>query len=349
MLNHLNILELSNVLAGPAVGMFFSELGANVIKIENKLAGGDMTRKWKLANEKHEAPSAYFCSVNYGKKHKFLDFNDQKDKITLKDYIKKSDVVITNFKHGDAKRFQLSYHDCKIINPKIIYAQIGGFKSNPKRVAFDVVLQAETGFLSMCGTQNEFAKMPVALIDVLAAHQIKEGILIALLKREKTGKGYHIKTTLEETAIASLMNQSSNYLMAEHEPKRLGTLHPNIAPYGDIITTMDGDKLILAIGTDKQFVSFCDLIKLRASIDFNTNQKRVANRNELMKIINDKASILTSNWLLENCHNRQIPIGKIKTVGEVIQEKIAQEMILEEMVDGFQTKRIKTNSFELLN
>ena len=81
MLNHLNILELSNVLAGPAVGMFFSELGANVVKIENKIAGGDITRKWKLANEKYEAPSAYFCSVNYGKKHKFLDFNNQKDMV----------------------------------------------------------------------------------------------------------------------------------------------------------------------------------------------------------------------------------------------------------------------------
>ena len=349
MLNHLNILELSNVLAGPAVGMFFSELGANVVKIENKIAGGDITRKWKLANEKYEAPSAYFCSVNYGKKHKFLDFNNQIDMVLLKDYIKKSDVVITNFKHGDSKRFQLSYNDCKTINPKVIYAHIGGFKSNPKRVAFDVVLQAETGFLSMCGTQNEFAKMPVALIDVLAAHQIKEGILIALLKREKTGKGCHIKTTLEETAIASLMNQSSNYLMAKYNPKKLGTLHPNIAPYGDIINTMDGTKLILAIGTDKQFVSFCELIKLNANIDFNTNQKRVAKREELMKIINDKTSVLKSSWLLENCHNRHIPIGKIKTVGEVMQEKIAQQMILEEMVDGFPTKRIKTNSFELLN
>ena len=349
MLNHLNILELSNVLAGPAVGMFFSELGANVVKIENKIAGGDITRKWKLANEKYEAPSAYFCSVNYGKKHKFLDFNNQKDMVLLKDYIKKSDVVITNFKHGDSKRFQLSYNDCKTINPEVIYAHIGGFKSNPKRVAFDVVLQAETGFLSMCGTQNEFAKMPVALIDVLAAHQIKEGILIALLKREKTGKGCHIKTTLEETAIASLMNQSSNYLMAEHNPKKLGTLHPNIAPYGDIINSMDGTKLILAIGTDKQFVSFCELIKLTSSIDFNTNQKRVAKREELMKIINDKTSVLKSSWLLENCHNRHIPIGKIKTVGEVMQEKIAQQMILEEMVGGFSTKRIKTNSFELLN
>mgnify|MGYP001229049137 FL=1 len=80
MLNHLNILELSNVLAGPAVGMFFSELGANVVKIENKIAGGDITRKWKLANEKYEAPSAYFCSVNYGKKHKFLDFNNDEKK-----------------------------------------------------------------------------------------------------------------------------------------------------------------------------------------------------------------------------------------------------------------------------
>ena len=349
MLNHLNILELSNVLAGPAVGMFFSELGANVVKIENKLAGGDITRKWKLANEKHKAPSAYFCSVNYGKKHKFLDFNNQKDMVLLKDYIKKSDVVITNFKHGDSKRFQLSYNDCKTINPEIIYAHIGGFKSNPKRVAFDVVLQAETGFLSMCGTQNEFAKMPVALIDVLAAHQIKEGILIALLKREKTGKGCHIKTTLEETAIASLMNQSSNYLMAEHNPKKLGTLHPNIAPYGDIINSTDGTKLILAIGTDKQFVSFCELINLTSSIDFNTNQKRVVKREELMKIINEKTSVLKTDWLLENCHNRQIPIGKIKTVEEVMQERIAQEMILEEMVDGFQTKRIKTNSFELLN
>ena len=349
MLNHLNILELSNVLAGPAVGMFFSELGANVVKIENKIAGGDITRKWKLANEKHETPSAYFCSVNYGKKHKFLDFNNQKDMVLLKGHIKKSDVIITNFKHGDSKRFQLSYNDCKTINPEVIYAHIGGFKSNQKRVAFDVVLQAETGFLSMCGTKNEYAKMPVALIDVLAAHQIKEGVLIALLQREKTGRGCHIKTTLEETAIASLMNQSSNYLMAEHNPKKLGTLHPNIAPYGDIINTIDATKLILAIGTEKQFVSFCELIKLTVGIDFNTNQKRVAKREELMKIINDKTSVLKSNWLLENCHNRQIPIGKIKTVAEVMQERIAQEMILEEMVDGFQTKRIKTNSFELLN
>ena len=89
MIENLNILELSNVLAGPAVGMFFSELGANVIKVENKLSGGDMTRKWKLPSEKSQNTSAYFSAVNYGKKHVFLDFTNKNDRKTLESYIKK--------------------------------------------------------------------------------------------------------------------------------------------------------------------------------------------------------------------------------------------------------------------
>ena len=95
--------------------------------------------------------------------------------------------------------------------------------------------------------------MPVALIDVLAAHQIKEGILTAIIQQLKTPKAIKVSTTLEETAIASLMNQSSNYLMAGHIAQPMGTLHPNIAPYGEIIETLDNEKLILAIGTDLQF------------------------------------------------------------------------------------------------
>ena len=149
-------------------------------------------------------------------------------------------------------KFGLGFEDCKKINSNIIYAHIGGFKTNSKRVAFDIVLQAETGFINMTGNEKEFAKMPVALIDVLAAHQIKEGILTAMLLQAKEKKAYKVSTTLEETAIASLMNQSSNFLMAQHQAKPLGTLHPNIAPYGEVATTLDGKKLILAIGTDHQ-------------------------------------------------------------------------------------------------
>ena len=96
MFSELKILELSNVLAGPAVGMFFAELGAQVIKVENKLSNGDLTRNWKLPNEKNEDLSAYFCSVNYGKTHLFLNFKDTDDQLALKELIKECDIIITN-------------------------------------------------------------------------------------------------------------------------------------------------------------------------------------------------------------------------------------------------------------
>ena len=105
MFSELKILELSSVLAGPAVGIFFAELGAQVTKVENKLSKGDITRKWKLSSEKDEDLSAYFCSVNYGKKHIFLDFNNEDDRKKLNELIKYCDVIITNFKYGDDEKF----------------------------------------------------------------------------------------------------------------------------------------------------------------------------------------------------------------------------------------------------
>ena len=351
MFKNLKVLELSSVLAGPAVGMFFFLLGAQVVKVENKTNNGDVKRKWKLPNEKKSDISAYFCSVNYNKNYIFLDFNNQKDRTKLKVLIKGCDIVITNFKGEDASKFGIDFEDCKRINPNIIYAHIGGFKNNPNRVAFDIVLQAETGFINMTGNKKEFAKMPVALIDVLAAHQIKEGILTAMLLQGKEKKAYKVSTTLEETAIASLMNQSSNFLMANHQAKPLGTLHPNIAPYGEVVSTSDGKKLILAIGTDHQFEMFSNIISIEKKWKdkFRTNQRRVTERKVLIEIINTKTKEILSNNLIERCFEKNIPIGEINTVEKVMQSKIAKEMILEEIIDNQKTKRIKTVAFELTN
>ena len=349
MFKNLKVLELSSVLAGPAVGMFFSELGAQVIKVENKTTNGDVTRRWKLSNEKKNDLSAYFCSVNYNKNYVFLDFNNDKDRSELEVLIKKCDVIITNFKGKDAAKFNLEFEDCKKINPIIIYAHIGGFKSNPNRVAFDIVLQAETGFINMTGNKKEFAKMPVALIDVLAAHQIKEGILTAMILQNKEKKAYKVSTSLEETAIASLMNQSSNFLMAKHQAKPLGTLHPNIAPYGEVVTTLDGKKLILAIGTDYQFEMFSTIISIEKKWveKFKANQQRVEDREVLFEIINNKIKDISSSNLFKRCFEKNIPIGEINSVEKVMQSKIAKEMILEETIDNQKTIRIKTVAFEL--
>ena len=108
----LRVLEIASVLAGPAVGMFFSELGAKVIKIENKSQGGDVTRKWKLPSELANSPtSAYYHSVNWNKETHFLDFNDQVDREFLISLIKESDLVISNFKKGDDVKFNLTFED----------------------------------------------------------------------------------------------------------------------------------------------------------------------------------------------------------------------------------------------
>jgi len=349
MFEKLKILELSSVLAGPAVGMFFAELGAQVTKIENKTSNGDLTRKWLLPSEKHDALSAYFCSVNYGKKHLYLDYNDSEDKKTLHQLIASHNVIISNFKAGDAEKFQLQFEVCKKINPKIIYAQIEGFKSNPKRVAFDIVLQAETGFLAMTGDNEHLSKMPVAMIDVLAAHQIKEGILVAMIQQQLDKKAYKVTTTLEESAIASLMNQSSNYLMVNHMAKPIGTLHPNIAPYGDIIITKGGYQLITAIGTNKQFSKFCKIINFKETNAYNSNHKRVSNRKHMINEINKITKKLDHKKLLAACEDHKIPIGKIKKLDEVLNSDLAKKMTLKSKMEGQITKRIQTVAFELSN
>jgi len=216
MFKDLMVVELASVLAGPDVGMFFAEMGARVIKIENKTTNGDVTRQWRTASEKsnQENISAYFSSVNWNKEHLFLDLKQANDKKQVTDLLKDASIVIANFKPGDAEKFSLDYHSIKQINPTIIYGEINGFGEADNRVAYDVVLQAETGFMAMNGTASSGPlKMPLAMIDVLAAHQLKEGILVALLNKTQSGKGAYVQVALYDAALSSLKNQATNWLM----------------------------------------------------------------------------------------------------------------------------------------
>ena len=251
----LKVVEISSVLAGPSVGLFFSELGANVTKVENSGSNGDITRSWKLPTEKKDSNiSAYFCSVNWNKEHLFIDFKNSNELTHVKSLIEKCDIVILNFKKGDDLKFGLDYDSLSKINSKLIYGTINGFGENSDRVAYDLILQAESGFMSMNGTPNSGPiKMPVALIDILAGHQLKEGILIALIDRLNTGKGKKVSVSLFDSAVASLANQATNWLMADHIAKPIGSTHPNIAPYGELFKTKDNATITFAIGSNKQF------------------------------------------------------------------------------------------------
>lgn len=347
----LKVIELASVLAGPSVGMFFAEMGAKVIKIENKKTNGDVTRNWKLPNEKKEDISAYFSSINWGKEHLFIDYGNNEELLQVLSLIQEADIVICNFKQGAAEKFKLDYRSLKKLNPELIYAQLNGFKSNPKRVAFDVVLQAECGYMYMNGqTDSTPTKMPLALMDILAGHQLKEGILVALLKRTSTGLGTLVTSSLEEAAISSLANQATNWLMNEKIPQRIGSLHPNIAPYGDVFLTKDKKELVLAIGSDVQFQKFCKLIgkvDLGTHKHYSTNENRVKNRVQLQKELTQLIVKFDRDILITDCIENGIPMGAIKNMQEVFESSTAQTMVLEETIKGQVTKRVKTIAFEI--
>ncbi|MFM7016218.1 MAG: CaiB/BaiF CoA transferase family protein [Bacteroidota bacterium] len=347
----LKVVELASVLAGPAVGMFFAELGAQVIKIENK-QGGDVTRSWKNMNEsKDDVASAYYYSVNWMKKVLQLDLTDPQDREELHHQLMNADVLITNFKSGDDIKFQLKREELTRRYPKLIIGEIHGY-SNSDKVAFDAVLQAETGFMAMNGTPDSGpVKMPIAMIDILAAHQLKEGILLALIYRLKSTKGSVIKVSLFDTAISSLANQASNWLNSQFESPRMGSLHPNIAPYGETFNTRDDKLLLLAIGNDRQFKSFCRLIgAAELSVDdrFAINSQRVLNRTQLSEIIASRIIKGDLTYWLTLFEKYKIPSGAVNNISEVFQNAAAQKKIVEEIeADGRISKRVETIAFKI--
>jgi crotonobetainyl-CoA:carnitine CoA-transferase CaiB-like acyl-CoA transferase len=348
----LKIIELAGVLAGPAVGMFFAELGATVIKVENPSSNGDVTRSWLLESESKENQSGYYSSVNYNKKIVWADLTDEKDLEIVLNEIAEADIVIANFKPSSAVKMGLDSDTLRSKFPKLIYAQISGYGAKDETPAFDVVLQAEAGFMYINGEKEGAAvKIPIAIIDILAAHQLKEAILIALLKRSMTNEGATVHVSLYNAALASLANQATNYLMGRMVPERMGSLHPNIAPYGETFYTKDNKAIVLAVGNDKQFLSLCTCLKLnelKTDIRYSTNSLRVKNRNSLSVFLTKAFVQFESENLLFVLKNNNVPCGDIKNMSEVLNSESAQNLILSETLSNGQiTKRMATAVFDI--
>ena len=338
------VIDASSVLAGPSVGTYFAELGAKVIKIEHP-EHADVTRSWKLPSEESDTPvSAYFSSINYKKKYITLDLKSENDHFHFMEMIASADVLITNFKKGDDVKLSITDEVLLEKNPRLIIGKINGYGANSDRVAYDLILQAESGFMSMNGTpESGPVKMPVALIDVLSAHHLKEAILLALYERTRTNKGQSVSISLYDAAISSLVNQASNYLMSGHVPQRIGSLHPNIAPYGELFVTSDNAQITFAIGSNTHFHKLCSVLKLKElPLDsrFKSNQDRVTNRNVLANLIQSAVGLNEHEALLSELRGQNVPAGKIKNLQEVFEDASARNLIREEVIEGKNTKRI---------
>lgn len=345
----ISIVELASVLAGPSVGTFFAELGARVIKVENPTTGGDPTRQWKTEKEKPESGiSAYYASANWGKEVLYLDLKKPHDYQHIKELIQAADILLMNFKPADERRYGLDYESLKIEFPSLIVGHINGFPDD-NRPAFDIVLQAETGLMSLNGQVGSAGlKWPLPIVDILAAHQLKEGILTALYQRQKTGKGSHVIVSLFDSAIASLFNVGTNVLMGDTDPRSLGELHPNIAPYGEMLLTGDQKRIVLAVGTDRQFASLCKILGADPTlvIDFSTNQDRVKRREELRKELQKLAGNFQFDDLCRALTHENVPFGRVKTVKSVLSE-LSEKYFLREKSGNVNTVRLRTAVFTI--
>ncbi len=345
---NLKVIELASVLAGPSAGMFFAELGAKVLKIENKAAGGDATRGWRLPGESADGPSAYFCAVNYGKEHRFLDLRNPEERAELYREVGDADIVLSNYRADTAEKLGVDEAALRHIKPDLIFIQLDGFDASD-RVAYDVVLQAETGWISMTGhPEGPVAKLPVALIDLLAGHQMKEAALLALLKKARSGEGSMVRVSLEKSSLAALANQATNYLMGAHVAQPMGTAHPNIAPYGDSFLSADAKRVLLAVGSDAQFAKLCQLLgapEMAEQTQFASNAQRVIHRKALVGALQPLIAAMTVKDLEAALQREGVPYGVVRSLDEVLQSESAASMMLEAPLEGIMTKRLSGNAF----
>lgn len=323
LLEGIRILDLSRILAGPYCTMVLGDLGADVIKIE--LPGkGDDTRQWGPPFTE-DGDSAYYLSVNRNKKSVTLNLKSPRGQKILQELIRKSDVLIENFRAGTMEEWGLDYENLQRIKPGLVYCTITGFGySGPykERPGYDFIIQALGGLMSITGpVQGPPTKVGVAVVDIFAGLFAANAIQAALLSRALHGDGHRIDISLLDCAVAILANQASNYLVSGHPPPRHGNAHPNIVPY-EIFQASDG-YFAMGIGNDSQWQRFCQLVGRTEWLEdsrFRTNEDRVKHRAILIEWLNQWFSADTVEKWLDELLAAGIPAAPVNRVDEVFED-----------------------------
>jgi formyl-CoA transferase len=319
-LHDIRVLDLSRVLAGPYATMLLGDMGADVIKVEQP-GDGDETRGWGPPSAGGE--SAYYLSINRNKRGITLNLKHADARRILLDLVRRSDVLIENFRRGTLERMDLADEVLWQANPGLIHAAITGFgNTGPYKdyPGYDFVIQGMAGIMSITGdAEGEPMKVGVAIVDITAGLYTLSGILAALHARQTTGRGQRVDVSLLESALAWLANVGQNYLVSGQPPKRYGNAHPNVVPYQVFQAT---DKpLALAVGNDRQFRTFCAIAGAPDLADdgrFRTNSARLTNRDALIPLVAELIATRPANEWLRELNDAGVPAGPINTVPQAL-------------------------------
>ena len=314
------VLDLTRALAGPQAAMMLGDLGARVIKVES--ATGDDTRAWGPpwagAATGHHEDSTYFMSANRNKESIVLDLKDADDAEVLAALVRRSDVLLENFRVGVLDRLGFTVERLHALNPRLVVGSITGFgHDGPEagRAGYDQIAQGEGGLMSVTGTEQP-TKVGVPIADLLAGMNLAYGVVAALHERHSTGVGRVVRTSLLSGVVGVHAFQGTRWLLGGEVPGIAGSHHPAIAPYGLFATA--SVPVQVAVGSEGLWRRFAAAVGIDADADrFRTNRERVAHRADLVATIEGIfASHPAEHWL-DLLVAAGIPAGRVRSMDDV--------------------------------
>jgi CoA:oxalate CoA-transferase len=322
-LEGIRVIDLSHVLAAPTATMFLADLGAEVIHIEPP-QGDDAREFGPFVGEPGKNRSGYFISLNRNKKSMVLDLRQDKGKRILEELIRKSDILVENYRPSTMRKLGFGWKEIQKINPRIIYASICGFGHDSlpgydSRPSYDVVAQGYSGLMSITGPEGgPPCRVGSSIGDIIAGHQAVIGILAALRYREKTGRGQHYDGSMVDGLFAVLENAVIRYTTTDEVPGPLGSRHPSITPFQGFRTK--DSWIIIAIGNDLLWAKFCRLINrpdLSEDSRFKTNPLRTQNVKELIPILEVEFQKKTTKDWMALLGAADLPHSPINNIQEI--------------------------------
>lgn len=322
-LEGITVVALEHAISAPFCTRQLADLGARVIKIERP-EGGDFARYY---DERVKGMSSHFIWTNRTKESLALDLKAPEAQPVLKSLLSKADILIQNLAPGAASRLGLSFEQLHLIFPQLIVCDISGYGDDPEhpgpyrdKKAYDLLIQSESGFLSITGTEQENVKAGCSIADISAGMYAYSNILAALLERQKTGLGKRIDISMLE-CMTEWMSFPLYYASNDQpEPQKSGAAHATIFPYGPF-STGDGKQVLFAVQNDREWASFCEIVleqpELSQSEPFMNNSNRLKNREILKDIILRTFSHYTQNEIILRLEQAKIANANVNTLADV--------------------------------
>ena len=335
-LTGLRVIDLTRILAGPFATMMLSDMGAEVLKIERP-GSGDDARGWGPPFV--DGVSTYFLAVNRNKRSVTLDLKSEVGKDVLWQLIETADVVVSNFRVGVMDSLGFSFEQVAERAPRCVYGLINGYGRSgdrAQRPSFDVVVQAESGLMDLTGfADGKPTKVGVPIADEIAGLYLVQGILLALLERQKTDRGQLVEVALHDALLSMFTFQAQRYLSVGLQPRRMGNRHPSIAPYETFEAT-DG-TIVVGVGNEGIWERFCTALgadHLLGDERFARNPDRVANREQLEE---ELAALFLGHpvaYWEERLGAAGVPCGRVRVLNEVLERERSTDRGMVVEVDG---------------